>query len=225
MKPLAIALLCALSVSAAQASVVVGGTRVIFDGQQKAATLSVQNKDKTANLVQSWISPVSADTAAKDTMIITPPLFRLNAGEKASVRIVRSGKTLPDDRESMFWLNVKGIPAMEGIPAKNEVQIAINSRIKLIYRPASLRGNVPESVADKLTWSADGNAVKVNNPTPYYMNLSTVTVNNTPVKSATFVAPFSSADVSLPKAQNHGDVKWQIINDFGMRGNEHTARY
>lgn len=49
MKPLAIALLCALSVSAAQASVVVGGTRVIFDGQQKAATLSVQNKDKTAN--------------------------------------------------------------------------------------------------------------------------------------------------------------------------------
>lgn len=53
MKPLAIALLCALSVSAAQASVVVGGTRVIFDGQQKAATLSVQNKDKSANLVQS----------------------------------------------------------------------------------------------------------------------------------------------------------------------------
>ncbi|ELQ3583633.1 fimbrial assembly protein, partial [Cronobacter sakazakii] len=100
-----------------------------------------------------------------------------------------------------------------------------NSRIKLIYRPASLRGNVPESVADKLTWSADGNAVKVNNPTPYYMNFSTVTVNNTPVKSATFVAPFSSADFSLPKAQNHGDVKWQIINDFGMRGNEHTARY
>ncbi|EMD7558330.1 fimbria/pilus periplasmic chaperone, partial [Cronobacter sakazakii] len=78
MKPLAIALLCALSVSAAQASVVVGGTRVIFDGQQKAATLSVQNKDKIANLVQSWISPVSADSAAKDTMIITPPLFRLN---------------------------------------------------------------------------------------------------------------------------------------------------
>ncbi|EKM6455636.1 fimbrial assembly chaperone [Cronobacter dublinensis] len=225
MKTLAIALLCALSVSSVQASVVVGGTRVIFDGQQKAATLSVQNKDKTANLVQSWISPVSTGSAAKDTMIITPPLFRLDAGEKASVRIVRSGKTLPEDRESMFWLNVKGIPAMDGTPAKNEVQIAINSRIKLIYRPISLRGNVPESAAGKLTWSTDGNAMKVNNPTPYYMNFSTVTVNNTPVKSATFVAPFSSADFSLPKAQQHGEVKWQIINDFGMRGNEHTANY
>ncbi|MCL7680091.1 fimbria/pilus periplasmic chaperone, partial [Klebsiella pneumoniae] len=85
----------------------------VFDGQQKAASLSVQNKDKTADLVQSLISPVDATSGAKDTMIITPPLFRLDAGEKASVRIVRSGKPLPEDRESMFWLNVKGIPAMD----------------------------------------------------------------------------------------------------------------
>ncbi|MDI7594030.1 fimbria/pilus periplasmic chaperone, partial [Cronobacter malonaticus] len=77
MKPVIIALLGVLSVGAAQASVVVGGTRVVFDGQQKAASLSVQNKDKTADLVQSWISPVDATSGAKDTMIITPPLFRL----------------------------------------------------------------------------------------------------------------------------------------------------
>ncbi|ELQ6148954.1 fimbrial assembly chaperone [Cronobacter turicensis] len=225
MKPLVIVLLCAFSVSAAQASIVVGGTRVVFDGQQKAATLSVQNKDKTANLVQSWVSPVGATSAAKDTMIITPPLFRLNAGEKASVRIVRSGKSLPDDRESMFWLNVKGIPAMEETPVKNELQIAINSRIKLIYRPVSLHSSVPESVANKLSWSALGNTVKVNNPTPFYMNFSSVTVNNVPVKNATFVAPFSTAAFSMTKVQSHGDVKWQIINDFGMSGSEHAAHY
>ncbi|EPN9525565.1 fimbrial assembly chaperone [Cronobacter malonaticus] len=225
MKPVIIALLGVLSVGAAQASVVVGGTRVVFDGQQKAASLSVQNKDKTADLVQSWISPVDATSGAKDTMIITPPLFRLDAGEKASVRIVRSGKPLPEDRESMFWLNVKGIPAMDNAPAKNELQIAINSRIKLIYRPVSLHGSVPESATDKLTWHADGNTLNVNNPTPFYMNFSTLTVNNTPVKNATYVAPFSSAAFSLPGNQHHGDVKWHIINDFGMSGSEHAAHY
>ncbi|ELY4775401.1 fimbrial assembly chaperone [Cronobacter turicensis] len=225
MKPIVITLLCALSVSAAQASVVVGGTRVLFDGNQKAATLSVQNKDKTTNLVQSWVSPVSAASAAKDTMIVTPPLFRLDAGEKASVRIVRSGKPLPEDRESMFWLNVKGIPAMEQASSKNELQIAINSRIKLIYRPVSLHGSVPESTTDKLRWSAEGTTLKVDNPTPFYMNFSTVTVNNTPVKDVTFVAPFSSAAFAMPKAQSHADVKWRIINDFGMAGSEHTTHF
>lgn len=53
MKPLVIALLCALSVSAAQASVVVGGTRVIFDGQQKAATYPYRIKTKPP----TWCSP------------------------------------------------------------------------------------------------------------------------------------------------------------------------
>lgn len=71
--------------------------------------------------------------------LLLPPLFRLKAGEQGFVRILRSGKPLPEDRESMFWLNVKGIPAMDNEPDKNMVQFAINSRIKLIYRPAALK--------------------------------------------------------------------------------------
>lgn len=39
----------------------------------------------------------------------------------------------------MFWLNIKGIPAMDSAPDKNMVQFAINSRIKLIFRPAALK--------------------------------------------------------------------------------------
>ena len=126
--------LCAF---AAQASVVVGGTRVIFDGTQKSTTVSVQNKDNVTNIVQSWISVVDAASPAKDSFITTPPLFRLKSGEQGFVRILRSGKPLAEDRESMFWLNIKGIPAMENAPDKNMVQFAINSRIKLIFRPAA----------------------------------------------------------------------------------------
>ena len=87
---------------------VVGGTRVIFDGTKKTTTVSVQNKDNVTNIVQSWISIVDDTSPAKDSFITTPPLFRLKAGEQGFVRILRSGKPLPEDRESMFWLNVKG---------------------------------------------------------------------------------------------------------------------
>lgn len=46
---------------------------------------------------------------------------------------------MPEDRESMLWLNIKGIPATDDVSDKNIVQFAINSRIKLIYRPAALK--------------------------------------------------------------------------------------
>lgn len=127
-----------------------------FDGTKNNAVITVENKDQNNNIVQSRLSVVDAASPAKDAFIITPPLFRLKAGEKGFVRVVRSGKKLPDDRESMFWLNIKGIPATEYVPDKNVVQFAINSKIKLIYRPAALKGNTPESYAEKLQWGKRG---------------------------------------------------------------------
>jgi P pilus assembly chaperone PapD len=55
---------------------------VIFDGTQKAATVSVQNKDNVTNIVQSWIAVVDEASPAKDSFITTPPLFRLKAEKK-----------------------------------------------------------------------------------------------------------------------------------------------
>ncbi|KMH33565.1 hypothetical protein SM68_04514 [Klebsiella pneumoniae] len=80
---------------------------MVFDGTKNNAVITVENKDQNSNIVQSWLSVVDAASPAKDAFIITPPLFRLKAGEKGFVRVVRSGKKLPDDRESMFWLNIK----------------------------------------------------------------------------------------------------------------------
>jgi P pilus assembly chaperone PapD len=101
---------------------------------KKTATVSVQNKDNVTNIVQSWIAVVDEHHRQK-IPLLPPPAVRLKAGEKGFVRILRSGKPLPEERESMFWLNIKGIPAMDSAPDKNMVQFAINSRIKLIFRP------------------------------------------------------------------------------------------
>ena len=44
-----------LSSSIAQASVVVGGTRLVFDGAKNNAVITVENKDQSSNIVQSWL--------------------------------------------------------------------------------------------------------------------------------------------------------------------------
>ncbi|ENP1892633.1 fimbria/pilus periplasmic chaperone, partial [Salmonella enterica subsp. enterica serovar Cerro] len=38
----------------AHASIVVGGTRLVFDGNNDESSINVENKDSKANLVQSW---------------------------------------------------------------------------------------------------------------------------------------------------------------------------
>ncbi|WP_159284034.1 fimbrial biogenesis chaperone, partial [Klebsiella pneumoniae] len=89
---------------------------------------------------------------------------------------VFTGANLAQDRESLFWLNIKTIPSVK----KNEVQentlqLAIKKRLKFIYRPSAVKG-LPEENADKLVWKKIGNQIQVTNPTPFYMNFSVITV-------------------------------------------------
>ena len=142
------------------------------------------------------------------------------------MRVVRSGKKLPDDRESMFWLNIKGIPATEYVPDKNVVQFAINSKIKLIYRPAALKGNTPESYAEKLQWGKAGDSVTGKNNSPLYMNFSQVSLNGKNISGAWFAAPFSTLKIpvqSTLSATGKKEITWSVINDYGMSGKKYTA--
>ena len=52
---------------------------MLFDGTRQAATISITNKDKVTNLVQSWLSAIDGNSPEKDSFIVTPPLFRLEA--------------------------------------------------------------------------------------------------------------------------------------------------
>lgn len=215
-------MLFSLSSLGASASVVIGGTRVVFDGSKKETSLSVENKDKVANLVQSWITPADASTPGKEAIIITPPLFRLNVGEKNVLRIVRSGLAMPEDRESMYWLNVKGIAATQDEMPQSSMQIAINSRIKLIYRPSALKGMTPESVTDQVNWRIANGKIIVNNPTAYYMNFSVVKINGRTLPEVTWVSPKSEATFPTPSDIHGGKITWRLYNDFGMVGAEHN---
>jgi fimbrial chaperone protein len=64
-----------------------------------------------------------------------------HAGQKENtLRIIdATNNQLPQDRESLFWMNVKAIPSMDKSKlSDNTLQLAIISRIKLYYRPAKL---------------------------------------------------------------------------------------
>ncbi|MDY0972303.1 fimbrial biogenesis chaperone [Siccibacter turicensis] len=211
----------ACSISAANAGVVIGGTRVIYDGNKKEASLSVNNPDSVPYLIQSWIETPDGG-AEKAPFIITPPLYRLDNHQQNVMRIVRAGN-LADDKESMYWLNIKAIPSAPHNENANTLQVAVKTRIKLIYRPAALKGGNPEDQAQRLTWSHSGNSVRVTNPTAFYMNFNSISVNGKALDDVTYVAPGASASFALPAGVSGGNLTFKIINDYGAPGTEHHA--
>jgi len=217
---LAVALL-PLTLTTANAGVIIGGTRVIFEGAKKEATINITNPDNTPYLIQSWID-MQDGVSGNAPFIITPPLYRLDGGQKNLERIVMTG-SLPQEQESLFWLNIKAIPSAS--KQMNALQIAVKTRIKLIYRPEGLRASTPEEQATKLTWQQSGNAIQVNNPTPYVINFNEITLGGRKLDDVTYVLPGASARFSLPEGVSGHSLTFKVINDYGSPGTAHQASF
>ncbi|WP_309600872.1 molecular chaperone [Serratia sp. AKBS12] len=192
---------------------VLGGTRVIYDAGKKESNINVKNPTKTPFLVQSWVKN-DEHTGAKAPFIVTPPLFRLDGKKENVLRIINTGGDLPQDRESLFWLNVKAIPKSTDIDA-NTLQIAVNTQIKLLYRPKNLPGTLDEA-AKALNWQLENDQLKVVNDSPYYINFQSVKINGQNIDAATMAPPKSTSIFKLNKAiKTSGEISWKIINDYG----------
>lgn len=204
--------------ASAQAGVVLGGTRIIYEEGKKEVSIDIENKGSAPYLIQSWVE--DKDGVKTGSFLVTPPLFRLDGDKKNALRIFNLTKELPADRESLFFLNAKSIPG--GIPGNNTLQIAIRNRLKLIYRPTSLQKETPENQTEKLTWTKSGNQLKVTNPTPYYQNFMFIKINGKDIelKEKNYAAPFADTWFDIG-AINGNQVSWKIINDYGSAGPLH----
>lgn len=202
-----------LAATGVHAGVIINGTRLVYQGDKKESSIGLSNPDTMDYLVQSWVD-ASGKNQAKAPFLITPPLFRLNAKEDNVLRVVRTGGNLPGDRESMYWLNIKAIPSSKQVAGMNTLQIAINTRIKLLYRPSAVKGK-PEDEGDKLQWHIEGSDLVVNNPTPFYMNFQNVTLNGHKIEKATFAVPETETHFALPARTGGTTLAWSIITDYG----------
>ncbi|MDK1705091.1 fimbria/pilus periplasmic chaperone [Serratia rubidaea] len=201
--------------------IALGATRVIYPADAKQTSLAVTNSDKNQRfLIQSWVE----DASGKKTpdFIVTPPLFVSKPKGENTLRIMYVGGALPKDRETVYWLNSKAIPAVErgAIQGKNVLQIAILSRIKLFVRPAGLPSK-PTDALEQLRFQRQGNALNVTNPSPYYVTLVNLNIGNRKLPN-TMISPMGSAAVALPEGAS-GTVTYQVVNDYGGNSPSATA--
>ena len=201
-------------------SVIAGGiglskSRIIFSATEKNQTVDINNSSDKPYLIQTSVIS-EPEGSATDTFIVTPPLFRLNGNTDYSVRIMpRNITELPTNKESLFYLKARAIPAMN--KEKHEQNSAdlvfvTSVIIKLHYRPESLP--VPDqAVFEKTTLIRNNQGWNIFNPTPYYLTVTNMTTNNQHHTGSILVPPSGMKKIDAPA--NIRQATWQVINDYG----------
>ncbi|EKE6106987.1 fimbria/pilus periplasmic chaperone [Vibrio cholerae] len=217
-------LLLTLLVGQTQAAVSLDRTRVIYPGEAKSMSLTIRNNNKTLPyLAQGWLED-SQGNKINSPFTVLPPVQRLEPGMESLIKIqaLSALKKLPQDRESLFYFNLREVPPRSDKP--NTLQLALQTRIKFFYRPASLLvepGSNKAPWQEKLTLQKVAGKYHLKNPTPYYV---TIVAGATSVKSEridgfepVMIAPNSSAELNVTTDKLGANPTFTYVDDFGGR--------
>lgn len=221
---LALPLLLTLLANQAQAAVSLDRTRVIYPGEAKSMSLTIRNNNKTLPyLAQAWLEDANGNKI-NSPFTLLPPVQRLEPGMESLVKVqaLPAALLLPKDKESLFYFNLREIPPRSDKP--NSLQLALQTRIKFFYRPASLLvepGSNKAPWQEKVTLQQVGGKYRLTNPTPYYVSIVAGASSAKGVSAAGFepvmIAPNGSATVNLGVAQLGQQPSFIYVDDYGGR--------
>lgn len=198
--------------SYADGGISIQGTRIIYPQDASQHSVIVRNSSaEKAFLVQSWVEGEKGNKTSD--FIITPPLYLSKPGSENILRLIFSGVGLPVDRESLYYFIAKAIPPIVKKNESNAVfNIAAASRIKLFVRPKGIPVPSADTYAS-LTFQRQGTKLKITNPSPYYITLTSIKVEGVPIDGV-MVAPKSTFTTEL-SGQSVKTITFSVINDYG----------
>lgn len=196
-------------------------------------SVDLKNGNNNSYLMESWIantdheSLLPKENKASEIVpfVILPPLKMLEANTQTSWNIRRTGnkvnnEALPDDRESIFWIGIRGIPSEDKNKKENSVQLNIipNFYFKLLYRPKKIEDLKTDKLAKDIKVTRKNNVLILENPTPFYFTFEYLKVAGTNIKNGDreiTLPPFSTKEITLPN-NNTGKIEWRFTNEYLM---------
>lgn len=153
---ISVVLIGGLTTQNVTAAIALDRSRAVFDGTRNSMSLNISNQNKALPyLAQAWIEDEQGNKI-NAPLTALPPLQRVEPLSKGQVKLLMVGnaRSLPQDRESLFYFNVREIPPKS--TKANTLQIALQTRIKLFYRPESLITLADGAWQEKLTLNRKG---------------------------------------------------------------------
>ncbi|CAK6491377.1 Chaperone protein FimC [Pantoea sp. Nvir] len=216
----ALALFALLLAFQARAVVNVDKTRLVFNQGEISQTLNLKNGAESPTIVQIWSDEgdiMLSPELSKTPLIALPPVMKMSPGELRSVRVMLTSKAgLATDRESLYWLNIYQIPALEKSSEKAErkVVLPLRIRLKVFIRPAGLAAPQPAD-RQKLRFVVQGKTLKIVNPQPWFITLR-LRVGDKLRLDNLMMAPHAQHAVPLDKTLTPGEkVSFSVLEDDG----------
>ncbi|MBE3651674.1 molecular chaperone [Vibrio navarrensis] len=193
------------------AAVAPTNTRYLISSSQEHVNIKVHNGADKGYIAQVWIEDIEGNKIT-DTFSLLPSVFKIDANGDVLVRLLNKKKSLPQDRESLFYIVVQDVPPNEG-NKENSIKIAYRSRIPLYYQPEKITVQNKKSrsgAVDNITWVLEEGVLQANNSSPYYFTI--VTIDDEKLAGINIIPPFGTYKFesmnSLPK-------KYRYVDDFG----------
>ncbi|EOC1341031.1 fimbria/pilus periplasmic chaperone [Cronobacter dublinensis] len=220
----ALALTGVMATQQAFAAIALDRTRVVYNGEEKSISLNISNENKNLPyLAQAWIEDAQGNKITSPLTVL-PPVQRVEAGAKSQVKVqaAPAAASLPQDKETLFYFNLREIPPRSNKP--NTLQIALQTRIKLFYRPAAIALDKTQAAegdwVEKITLTRQGDKLVVNNPTPYFLTIveGAPSAKGKPVNfEPVMVSPKGSTTIDASAAAFGTSPVLTYVNDYGGR--------
>ncbi len=218
-------LLSSLFSGSALSAIAIDRTRIIFNGDQKSVSITITNKNnQLPYLAQGWIENIQG-VKVNSPFAVLPPVQRVEPEKSSQVRVeaLPEISQLPQDRESVYYFNLREIPPKSDKP--NVLQLALQSKIKLFYRPKNIMLSETEMLnspwQEKTQLIKQGDQYIIKNPTPFYITIIGAAERmNSPVNQnfkAVMVAPFSEENLGVSSSTVGTSPVLTYINDYGGR--------
>lgn len=198
-------------------------TRVIYPGDAKSMSLHIKNNNNSLPyLAQGWLEDDKGNKI-KGPFVVLPPIQRLEPGMDSLIKIqaLPAVSSLPKDRESLFYFNLREIPPRSDKP--NTIQLALQTRIKFFYRPENLRirPGVKETWQEKIILKQAGSDYQLTNDTPYYVTIVSAsrTVKGESIDGfkPVMISPYSTTTLSSKKSELGSQPTFTYVDDYGGR--------
>jgi P pilus assembly chaperone PapD len=141
-------------------------TVIILEEEDGEASINIKNSDATPALLYSSIENIPEDL--ESFLVVTPPITRLDPGERQLVRFISQLK------EPLKTQRLKRV-AFEGLPERKNadtatVGVTIRQNLPLIMHPKGLaRNHKPWTL---LKWSQGGGHLRIENDSPYVVRMA-----------------------------------------------------
>lgn len=208
LKIMLLALFFASGVS--QAAVVMNASRIIMEGTNEQ-TVTFNNTSDNPFIVQ-----VEPESSVKPDFVAMPPIFKIKGKGGQTVKIKLLHSDLPRDSESLFYLDFTQIPGVKKSDrGDSRLNIIIRSRLKIIYRPESVKA-FSENEAGSVSYNFQKGKLVLSNHSPNVLSIRDVSKGKNILAQQFTLLPGDSYSAVVKNVSLSGPLSAVMINDFGM---------